>query len=129
MFALGSGTWRVLEVDEDKVVVSEAAGSMPRMPFWRGEAPKREYYMGRRVGEFRRLLSERVAALPPLPDEVMAEWPEEALAVRDWLRAEYTMDEHSARNAILYVRRQIDAIGAISTDRTVVVGRSPTRWR
>ena len=121
VFALGSGTWRVLEVDEDKVVVSEAAGAMPRMPFWRGEAPKREYYMGRRVGEFRRLLAARVASLPPLPDEVMAEWPDEALAVRDWLKAEYMMDEHSARNAILYVRRQLDAIGAMSTDRTVVV--------
>ncbi len=121
VFALGSSTWRVLEVDEDKVVVTGAAGSMPRMPFWRGEAPKREYYLGRRLGEFRRLLAERVAALPPFPDEVDADWPPAALAVRDWLRGEYAMDENSARNAILYVRRQLEAVGAISSDRTVVV--------
>ncbi len=121
VFALGSNTWRVLQIDEDKVVVGEAAGSMPRMPFWRGEAPKREYYLGQRLGEFRRQLAERVASLPPLPEGCPAAYPAEAEAVCEWLRNEYAMDTHSARNAIAYVRRQLDAVGVISTDRTVVV--------
>ena len=121
VFTLGSGTWRVLEIDEDKVVVGDAASSMPRMPFWKGDAPRREYYTGLRLGEFRRLLGQRVAELPSLPDDPAGIWPEEAQPVIDWLRAEYAMDESSARNAMLYVRQQLDVMGAISSDTTVIV--------
>jgi len=121
VFTLGSGTWRVLEIDEDKVVVGDAASSMPRMPFWRGDAPRREYHTGVRLGEFRRLLAQRVAELPSLPDDLAGNWPEETQPVIDWLRAEYAMDESSARNAIIYVRQQLDVMGAISSDNTVIV--------
>jgi ATP-dependent Lhr-like helicase len=120
-FALGSSTWRVLEITEDRIVVSDAAGAMPRMPFWHGEAPKRDYHMGLALGRFRRLLAERVADLPTLPDDAGAEWPEEARAVIEWLDEDYCLDEPSARNAILYVRQQLDALGAISSDRVVIV--------
>ena len=121
VFTLGTGTWRVLEMDEDALVVGDAAGDMPRMPFWRGDAVRRDYAMGRRLGAFRRLLAERVVDLPPLPDDPSAPWPEEAASVIAWLATDYAMDEASARNAILYVRQQLDVLGAISSDRSVLV--------
>ena len=121
VFTLGTGTWRVLDMDEDKLVVGDAAGDMPRMPFWRGDAVRRDYAMGRRLGAFRRLLAERVADLPPLPDDPSGPWPEEAGAVIAWLASDYAMDEASARNAILYVRQQLDVLGAISSDKSVLV--------
>ena len=121
VFTLGSGTWRVLEIDEDKLVVTSAAGSIPRMPFWNGELPKRDYHMGLQLGAFRRSLAERVADLAPLPDDLSADWPGEAEPVIRWLADEYAMDENSARNAILYVRQQMDSIGTISSDKTVVI--------
>jgi ATP-dependent Lhr-like helicase len=121
VFTLGSSTWRALEIDEDKVVVADAGGSLPRMPFWKGEAPQRDYYSGVRLGAFRRALAERVTALPMLPDDPAVAWPPEAEPVIRWLQEEYALDERSARNAILYVRHQLDAIGAISTDRTIIV--------
>jgi len=37
-----------------------------------------------------------------------------------WLQEEYRLDLHSARNAVKYVKRQMDALGAISSDRTIV---------
>jgi ATP-dependent Lhr-like helicase len=120
-FTLGSNTWRALKIDEDKIIVGDAAGKMPRMPFWRGDAPRRDYDTGLRLGEFRRLLSERVAALPTLPDDPAAEWPAEAAPVIAWLREEYAMDDSSARNAILYVRHQWEVMGAISSDKTIIV--------
>jgi len=121
VITLGANTWRVIDIDEDRVVVTSAAGSTPRLPFWKGEAPRRHYFMGLRYGAFRRELAERVAGLPPLPDNLTSAWPAEARPVLDWLAREYAMDEHSARNAVAYVRRQLDAVGAISSDRRVVV--------
>ena len=123
VFALGSNTWRVMSIDEDRMVVADAAGSTPRMPFWHGELPKREYHMGLRLGAFRRLLAERVADLEWAPDNPNGLWPPEAAALFDWLGREYAMDEPSARNAAAYVRQQLDHAGAISTDRTIVLER------
>ena len=121
VFTLGSSTWRVQNITEDRIVVSDAAGSVPRMPFWNGEAPKRQYHMGLALGAFRRELAERVVDLPPLPDVSEVQWPEEANGVIAWLEEQYCLDEPSARNAMLYVRQQMDVLGAISSDRTIVI--------
>jgi len=37
---------------------------MPRMPFWHGEAPHRDYYMGLQVGAFRRAVGRTRRAAP-----------------------------------------------------------------
>ena len=58
--ALGASTWRVQEVTEDRVVVTPAPGYLPRMPFWKGDAPRRDYHLGLRYGRFRRDLAERI---------------------------------------------------------------------
>ena len=120
VFALGTNTWRVLDMDEDKLVVTDAAGSLPRMPFWHGELPKRDYHMGLRLGRFRRALAERVRDLP-VPETPVGEWPPETQPVLQWLAQEYALDENSARNAAHYVHQQLDVIGAISSDRTIVI--------
>ena len=61
-FMLGSQVWRVIEITDDKVQVVEAPGATPRMPFWRGDFPWRPYELGKRVGEFRRAVAERLVA-------------------------------------------------------------------
>lgn len=121
VFTLGSNTWRVIDMDEDKLVVTDAAGSLPRMPFWHGEMPKRDYHTGLRLGALRRQLAERVSNLPDLPADPTGEWPAEAEPLLRWLAENYALDEHSARNAAHYVRQQMDVAGAISSDHTVVV--------
>ncbi len=121
VFTLGSSTWRALSIKEDRVVVAEASGGMPRMPFWRGDAPRRDYYSGVRLGAFRRELAEWVRGLPHLPDHPIGQWPTETQPLVCWLQDEYRLDEASARNAILYARNQLAAVGAMSSDRTVLV--------
>jgi len=121
VFTLGSQVWRVTGITEDRVVVTEAAGQMPRMPFWRGDVPYRDYHLGLRVGQFRRLLAECVKALPPLPEGIEEAWPEEAQEIVAWLQRDYALDENSARNAILYVQRQLESLGAISSDHTIIL--------
>jgi ATP-dependent Lhr-like helicase len=106
VITLGANTWRVQDVTEDRVVVSPAPGYLPRMPFWKGDAPRRDYHLGCIYGRFRRELSRRCMASQP-----------EAM---EWLRDEFHLDVNSAQNAVAYVQRQIDALGTISSDRTII---------
>ena len=62
VFLLGSSTWRVQEITNDRVVVGEAAGTTPRMPFWRGDYPWRPYELGARIGRLRREVAERLTS-------------------------------------------------------------------
>ena len=125
VFMLGSQVWRVIGITDDKVSVVPAPGVSPRMPFWKGEAPWRPYELGLRVGEFRRLVAERLRGLegarrfsPETPDT----WQTPAVAgILEWLRSTYALDENSARSVVSYVARQLHAAGAISTDRCIVV--------
>ena len=124
VFLLGSSTWRVLEITNDRVIVGEAAGTTPRMPFWRGDYPWRPYELGARIGRLRREVAERLTT-----DEGRETTDEDhsvvrrhsSLVTRQYLRDEYALDERSARHLLDYVQGQIDAIGAFSSDRTIVV--------
>lgn len=113
VFVLGSNTWRVQDVTEDRVIVSPAPGHLPRMPFWRGDALRRDYHLGCIYGRFRRELAGRLASEPEAGDVVA------------WLRREYALDEASARNAVDYVRHQVEVLGAISSDRTIIAELFP----
>jgi ATP-dependent Lhr-like helicase len=107
VFTLGANTWRVQEVTEDRVIVAPAPGYLPRMPFWRGDAVRRDYHLGLIYGRFRRELAERIRALPR--EEVLA-----------WLQEEYCLDLHSAENAFAYVQHHLHVLGAISSDKCVI---------
>jgi len=124
---LGSQVWRVVELTDDKVIVADAAGATPRMPFWRGDFPWRPYELGRRVGAFRRAVAERLRTLctelefvdcRDIKDHGDAEPVQNLL---DWLRRDYALDTNSAWHVVDYVAGQLDHAGAISSDRTVLV--------
>lgn len=120
VFLLGSQTWRVLEITNDRILVGDAAGVVPRMPFWNGDLPWRPYALGERIGRFRREIADKIQALRAAsPDGTVdpSEWA--ALAV--WLSKVYALDENSANNLIAYVSSQLDAVGVISSDTTIVV--------
>ena len=115
IFVLGTHTWLVLDITTDRVIVGDAAGSLPRMPFWRGDYPWREYELGVAVGRFRREVAEKIS------DFEMRNSKSEIAAVLAWLQQECALDENSAYNVLDYVRTQLEAVGAISSDRTIVV--------
>ncbi len=105
VFALGSHTWRVTEITADKVVVRDAPGAVPRMPFWRGDAMWRDYELGVEIGRFRREVAERIHD----PD------------LGQWLKQECALDDNSIQNIISYVQSQVESVGTISSDKTIVV--------
>jgi ATP-dependent helicase Lhr and Lhr-like helicase len=118
VFLLGSNTWQVLDITNDRVVVGDATGQSPRMPFWNGDLPWRPYELGVRIGRFRREAAERVSQMGPLHGE-----PADAGKIAEitgWLRREYALDENSAIALLDYVRGQMDALGVLSSDKTIV---------
>lgn len=108
-FLLGSKVWRVLDIADDRIVVGDASGSVPRMPFWHGDYPWRPFELGVRIGKFRREIAERIQAHEDAPEQV-----------EEWL-ASYALDKNSTRNLIEHVERQLDAIGVLSSDKSIVL--------
>jgi ATP-dependent Lhr-like helicase len=87
VFLLGSHPWKILKVRADRVLVEDAQGMSPTVPFWRGEHPSRSFDLGVAVGRLRRDAADR------LDDPGFAEWaaadcgldPRAAAAMRAWL--------------------------------------------
>ena len=87
VFLLGSNAWKILKVRADRVLVEDAHGMSPTIPFWKGEHPSRSYDLGLAVGRLRRDAAARV------DDPDFAEWaqresglePRAAAALRAWL--------------------------------------------
>ncbi len=113
VFTLGANTWRVQDVTDDRLIVTPAPGHLPRMPFWKGDAPRRDYHLGKIFGRFRRELAERIGAME-------GNGFDRDRSVLDWLQEACKLDIHSARNAVHYVAHQVDILGTISSDRTVI---------
>lgn len=113
VFALGSQVWRAIDIDDDRVVAEPAPGTVPRMPFWRGEYPWRPSDLGIKYGQFR---AEVAARMSPYVDE-----PYDPPELIDWLTREYPIDDTAARQIIGYVRSQLTSCGAMSSDTEVVV--------
>ncbi len=107
-FLLGSQVWRALDIQDDRVIVADAAGAVPRMPFWHGDMPWRPFQLGERIGRFRREVAERLQTF-------------EVSETSKVLQREYALDEKSARNLIDYVQTQLSSTGALSSDRTIVI--------
>ncbi|HKE19332.1 MAG TPA: DEAD/DEAH box helicase [Kofleriaceae bacterium] len=53
IFLLGNTAWRIVRVEGSRVLVEDAAGQAPTIPFWLGEAPARTEELSREVGELR----------------------------------------------------------------------------
>ncbi len=143
---LGSQVWRVLDIDENRVTVTEAPGAIPRMPFWRGDFPWRPYELGQRVGAFRRAVAEKLETLRrdlSLPDDTpfkdildayhrdtentednqkeLRELRVSVVNLLTWLRENYALDTNSAWNTLDYLASQLDQTGALATDRSILV--------
>jgi ATP-dependent Lhr-like helicase len=112
---LGASTWRVTEIGRDRVVVAPAPGEIGKLPFWRGEGPGRPIELGRALGAFLRELLERGGGPGGL-----GEGREQ---VEGWLRDSADLDPFAAHNLLDYLLEQLQATGALPSDRAVTVER------
>jgi ATP-dependent Lhr-like helicase len=113
VFLLGNTSWRVVQVKTTEVVVSDAQGAPPTIPFWIGEAPGRTIELSHEVAELRRELADRVDI----------DRPNQMTDAIHWLRDETGTDHSIAEFAVDYIANQKAALGLVPTDTHIVFER------
>ncbi|QGS34865.1 ATP-dependent helicase [Corynebacterium xerosis] len=100
VFTLGASSWRIEQIDRDRVLVTPAPGHTGRLPFWNGDQAGRPAELGKALGAFRRLAAADGAVL-------------EDIGLDPWARD----------NLTAYLEEQAQATGVIPDERTLVLER------
>jgi ATP-dependent Lhr-like helicase len=110
---LGNTSWRIRRVQAGRVLVEDAQGAAPNVPFWRGEAPGRTDELSAQVAELR----EKIASMIPADGA-----PSTAPAV-EWLKVQCGLDELGAQQAAEYIAAGRATLGTVPTQGTLVAER------
>jgi ATP-dependent helicase Lhr and Lhr-like helicase len=119
---LGNTSWRIrrVEAKSSRMLVEDAHGAPPSVPFWRGEAPARTAELSLQLGELRREISDRLPNV--LPVEGWRNLPLVAEAVT-WLRGECGLDLSGAEQLIQYTIEGRAVLGDVPTQTTIIAER------
>ena len=119
---LGNTSWVIhrIETNAGRMLVHDAHGAPPSVPFWRGEAPARTQELSAQVGELRRSISEMLPSTSPAGFSTTQ--PEVAAAV-SWLKDECGLDDSGAEQMIEYVLQGRAVLGAVPTQASVIAER------
>ena len=108
VFSLGSMPWQIQRISRGRLMVEPAPGMAPTLPFWQTEAGGRSQALSAEICDLRREIWSRL---------------ERNESAAGWLMNECAMSERAATQAVDYVRRGVEALGAIPDEKTVVVER------
>jgi ATP-dependent helicase Lhr and Lhr-like helicase len=119
---LGNTSWRIRRVEgkSGRVLVEDAHGAPPSVPFWRGEAPARTEELSLQVADLRQQISDRLPHTSPI--RVSFSQPEVAETVA-WLKEECGLDDSGAEQMIEYILQGRAVLGAVPTQKTIIAER------
>ncbi|MGH9566952.1 MAG: helicase-related protein, partial [Candidatus Angelobacter sp.] len=118
---LGNTSWRIRRIEAaGRVLVEDAHGAPPSIPFWLGEAPARTQELSLQVGELRQKISDLTPTT--VSGFVNQKSPEVSTAVA-WLQEECGLDASGAEQAIEYIGTGRTVLGAIPTQDTIIAER------
>jgi len=110
IFQLGNASWRILKVEQGKVLVEDAKGHPPNLPFWLGEAPARTEELSASVSRLREEVARRVR-----------EGSREAAV--EWLERDLGLDGAAAAQLVDYLAAADLALGVMPSRNTLVAER------
>jgi ATP-dependent helicase Lhr and Lhr-like helicase len=117
---LGNTSWRIRRVQSGSVLVEDAQGAPPNVPFWRGEAPARTDELSTHVSELR----EKISAFVPRSASDANGQPAKGITdAVSWLKLECGLDDAGAEQAVEYVITGRALLGAVPTQTTVIAER------
>ncbi len=118
---LGNTSWRIRRVQGGSVLVEDAQGAAPNVPFWRGEAPSRTDELSVHVAELR----ERISAFVPRvsPEHSGAQTATGVAAAVNWLKLECGLDDAGAEQSVEYIVAGRALLGAVPTQTTIIAER------
>ncbi len=117
---LGNTSWRVQRVETGRVMVEDAHGQPPNVPFWAGEAPQRTAILSEYVARLRQEIAERTPDV--VPGAISQKHPDVAAAVA-WLKQECGVCDSGAEQMIGYVAAGRMVLGAVPSLTTIVAER------
>jgi ATP-dependent Lhr-like helicase len=155
VFLLGNTSWRIsrIEGSSGRVLVEDARGAAPDIPFWLGEAPARTPELSARVSEIREKISDLVAptfrsarddlngGATPLGQgadlkggatspslrradlKVGATSSSQKQAAISWLKEQCGLDDAGAEQAVEYILAGRAMLGAVPTQNRIVAER------
>ncbi|MFT3742303.1 MAG: DEAD/DEAH box helicase [Gammaproteobacteria bacterium] len=111
---LGTTSWRILRVESGRgrVIVENAQGAPPSVPFWRGEAPARTAELSAEVAQLRQTLSDLLPAERDANSEAIA-----------WLVEHCGVSTEGAEQMIHYLRQGRTALGTVPTQNRIIAER------
>src|SRR5271167_1090760 len=138
---LGNTSWRIHRVESNsgRVLVEDAHGAPPTIPFWRGEAPARTDELSLHLAELRERTSVLLPNTAPLPAQTNQELadgeaqtkirlrgiessPEVQTAVA-WLKDECGLDDSGAEQLVEYIVTGRAVLGDVPTQQTIIAER------
>ncbi len=114
---LGNTSWRIRRVEaaRSRLLVDDAHGAAPNVPFWRGEAPSRTAELSAQLAELREIVTRMISNEDESSDSRHGAIP--------WLKQECGLDESGASQLVAYLLAGKSVLGAIPTRRTVIAER------
>src|SRR5216683_5638817 len=117
---LGNTSWRIRRVQAGSVLVEDAQGAPPNVPFWRGEAPSRTDELSTHVSDLR----EKISSFVPLAAcDSDGQAAAGIAAVVNWLKLECGLDDAGAEQAVEYVVAGRALLSAVPTQANVIAER------
>ena len=117
---LGNTSWQIRRVQAGSVLVEDAKGAPPNVPFWRGEAPSRTAELSEQVAEVREKINSLTENVSP--NTVRGD-ASQATAAVEWLMQECGLDRSGAEQAVAYIVEGRAVLRAVPTQQTVIAER------
>lgn len=130
---LGTNSWQIRRVESmsGRVLVEDAHGAPPTIPFWRGEAPARTIELSKHLATVRERIDDETRELQPADsaNTQQSAANRKIAAVNcpphllEWLREECGLSDYAAEQSIQYVLEGRSVLGAVPTLDTVIAER------
>jgi ATP-dependent Lhr-like helicase len=118
---LGNTSWRIQRVEAaGRVLVEDAHGAPPTLPFWFGEAPQRTAILCDGVSELREEIAARTANVSAA--DARPSHPEVAACIA-WLMEACGICASAARQLIAYIVAGRAVLGAVPSKNTIIAER------
>jgi ATP-dependent Lhr-like helicase len=116
---LGNTSWRIRRVQAGRVLVEDAHGAAPSVPFWRGEAPGRTTELSLQLSDLRMQVSELAGHAPAGTEE----WVQGRGRAISWLMRECGLDAAGAEQSVDYVLAGRGVLGVVPSAKLIVAER------
>ena len=121
-FTWGAASWRVKRVESavGRVLVEDAHGAPPSVPFWRGEAPARTDELSLAVSDLRKELNDMLPFCGQTLNEKLKKQANHAI---QWLKENCCLDTQEQSNLLEYILQGRAVLGAVPTQERIIAER------